>query len=418
MPPPASAALLGTSAMTDPLPSSLPQLILKSQSDRRLRAGHLWIYSNEVDTQRSPLKPLEPGASVTVVNHRGKALGTAHVSPNALICARLISRNADQPLDRSLLVHRFKIALGLRQRFFQHPCYRLVYGDSDQLPGLVVDRFNDVLVVQIATAGMERLREEIVEALVKVIKPRAILLKNDARIRSVEQLPEYVETVYGDVPESVELIENGVRFIAPLAGGQKTGWFYDHGPARARLPNYVRGRRVLDVFSYVGGWGIQAAVAGADSVVCVDSSSAALAGVEINAQLNQVGDRVSTLQGSAFDVLKELSDQGERFDAIIVDPPAFIPKRKDQAAGETAYRRINELALRLLSDDSCLISASCSMHLPRERLVDILRGAARHVDRQMQILEHCGQGVDHPVHPSIPETEYLKSVFTRIRLPD
>lgn len=400
--------------MTDPL----PQLILKPQSDRRLRAGHLWIYSNEVDIQRSPLKTLEPGASVTVVNHRGKPLGTAYINPHTLICGRLVSRNADQPLDRSLLVHRIKVALGLRQRFFQHPCYRLVYGDSDHLPGLVVDRFGDVLVVQIATVGMECLREEIVEALIKVIKPRAILIKNDARIRGAEQLPEYVEAVYGDAPESVELIENGVRFIAPLAEGQKTGWFYDHGAARARLPDYVRGRRVLDLFSYVGGWGIQAAVAGAASVVCVDSSDSALAGVQTNARLNQVGDRVSTLQGSAFDVLKALSEQGERFDTIIVDPPAFIPRRKDQAAGEAAYRRINELALRLLSDDSCLISASCSMHLPRERLVDILRAAARHVDRQMQILEHCGQGIDHPVHPSIPETEYLKSVFTRVRLPD
>lgn len=396
---------------------TLPQLVLKAQADRRLRAGHCWIYSNEVDTRDGALKSIAPGTTATVISHRGRALGTAHVNPHALICARLFTREADRPLDRSLLVHRLNVALSLRQRFFEQPCYRLVYGDSDQLPGLVVDRYADVLVVQIATAGMELQRELVVEALLRVVKPRAILFKNDARIRAVEHLPEYVEAAHGTIPEQVELTENGVRFIAPLAQGQKTGWFYDHRAARARLGNYVRGRRVLDVFSYIGGWGVQAAVAGASQVVCVDSSRSALAGALANAELNGVGERLETLEGSAFDVLKDLVASGARFDAVILDPPAFISRRRDQTAGESAYRRINELALRLLADDGHLISASCSMHLARERLVDILRGAARHVDRQLQVLEHCGQGIDHPIHPAIPETEYLKSVFTRVLLP-
>lgn len=393
-------------------------LFLNPRADRRLRAGHVWIYSNEVDTSRSPLKQFEPGQPVTVVNHHGKALGAGYINPHTLICARLISRDPERLLDRSLLIHRLNVALSLRQRFFDQPYYRLVYGDSDNLPGLVVDRYGDILVVQIATAGMERVKQELVEALLKVVKPQAILLKNDSRIRSAEQLPEYVEAVHGDVPDSVELIENGIHFRAPLAGGQKTGWFYDHRAARARLMHYVRDRKVLDVFSYIGGWGIQAACAGATEVTCIDSSATALAGVHTNAELNQVADRVNTIEGSAFDVLKDLAAEGARFDTVVLDPPAFIPRRKDQAAGEAAYRRINELALRLVADDGCLVSASCSLHLSRERLVDIVRASSRHVDRQLQILEHCGQSIDHPVHPAIPETEYLKSVFTRVRLPD
>jgi 23S rRNA (cytosine1962-C5)-methyltransferase len=329
-----------------------------------------------------------------------------------LISARLISR--EHPLDKSLLVHRINIALALRERLFAAPYYRLVYGDSDGLSGLVVDRFGDYLVVQINTAGMERVLDDIVTALCQVLKPQGILLKNDSRVRTSEELPEYVKVAFGEVPEQVELIENGCRFLAPVYSGQKTGWFYDHRNARARLPAYCKERRVLDVFSYIGGWGIQAAVGGASEVTLVDSSASALELAQCNAELNNVGDKVKILEGSAFDVLKELHEREEKFDTIILDPPAFIPRRKDIRAGETAYRRINELAIRLLNRDGFLISASCSLHLTRESLTDILRASARHLDRQLQILEQHGQGADHPVHPAIAETDYLKSVFCRV----
>jgi 23S rRNA (cytosine1962-C5)-methyltransferase len=259
--------------------------------------------------------------------------------------------------------------------------------------------------------------DDIVTALNQVVKPRGILLKNDSRVRASEELPEYVKVASGEVPEQVELIENGCRFLAPVYAGQKTGWFYDHRTARSRLAPYARGRRVLDVFSYVGGWGIQAAVAGAAEVCFVDSSAIALEWVEQNAELNNVAEKCSGIEGSAFDVLKDLQERGEKFDTIILDPPAFIPRRKDVKAGEQAYRRINELAMRLLNRDGFLISASCSLHLAREQLVDLLRAGSRHVDRQLQILEQHGQGPDHPVHPAIAETEYLKSVFCRVLAP-
>lgn len=392
-----------------------PSLILKSQADRRLKMGHLWIYSNEVDTDKSPLKQFSMGQQVIVTSQQGKPLGIALVNPNGLICARIINRDINFPLNKSLLVHRIKQALALREIVFAENCYRLIYGDSDLLPGLVVDRFGDYLVVQIASAGMELVKNEIVEALAQVIKPKGILLSNDHSARALENLPEYTEVVYGDVPEYVELIENDTRFLAPVHGGQKTGWFYDHRVNRAQMQQYVKGKRVLDVFSYIGGWGIQAAKAGASEVICVDASESALAGVARNAELNNL-DNISGIHGKAIDVLKHLIAENEQFDVVVLDPPAFIKRKKDQKSGEAAYRHMNELAMRLLGRDGILISASCSMHLAKDTLLEIVRASGRHLDRHVQILGQGGQGPDHPVHPAIPETDYLKAVFARVYL--
>lgn len=392
----------------------LPRITLNNKADKRLRGGHVWIYSNEINTKLTPIKDIEPGQQVIVENAQGKVMGIAYLNPHNLICGRLISRDIKFGLDKSLLVHRINIALSLRQAMNPEPFYRLVYGDSDGLPGLVVDRFGDILVVQMATAGMEAVKNEVVEALCQVLKPTGILIKNDSRIRSAEGLEDYIEVAYGEVPEFVPMEENGVKFEVPVFEGQKTGWFYDHRASRGRLADYVKGKRVLDVFSYVGGWGVQAAAFGADNVMCVDSSEFALDCVHRNAELNDLSDKVESMQGNAFDAMKQLAEDGERFDVIIMDPPAFIPKRKDIKKGEVAYRRVNELAMRLLNKDGILVSASCSMHLGRDVLVDILRQSSRHLDRQLQILEHGGQTYDHPVHPAIPETDYLKAIFARV----
>ena len=394
----------------------LASLRLKNKADRRLRGGHVWVYSNEVDVAATPLKQFQAGEQVRVESAQGKCLGIAMVSPNNLICARLVSRDESQMLDGRLLRDRLHAALQLRESFCTEPFYRLVYGDSDQLPGLVVDRFGDYLVVQLATAGMERLADEIIAALVDVLSPKGILFKNDARIRGAENLPAAVEIVYGEVPEQLELIENGVRFRAPVFSGQKTGWFYDHRCNRARLRDYVAEKTVLDVFSYIGGWGVQAAAFGAQHVTCVDSSEAALEGVRNNAALNGVADKVECLAGAAFEVMKQLIDAQRRFDVVIIDPPAFIPRRKDIRQGEQAYHRANALALRLVAPGGFLVSASCSMHLSRTSLVDVLRVESRHVDRSVRIVEQGGQGFDHPVHPAIAETDYLKAVFALVSL--
>ncbi|QQE89191.1 class I SAM-dependent rRNA methyltransferase [Azotobacter chroococcum] len=393
---------------------SLPSLRLKANAERRLRAGHLWVYSNEVDVLATPLTAFQAGDQAILEAAGGKALGIVALSPNNLICARLISRDLKHPLDKSLLVHRINVALSLRERLFDTPCYRLVYGDSDLLPGLVVDRFGDHLVVQLASAAMERHKDAVVEALVQVLKPAGILFKNDSSARDAEGLERYVETAFGVMPEWVALEENGVKFEAPVQGGQKTGWFYDHRLNRARLAPYVKGKRVLDLFSYVGGWGVQAAAFGATEVMCVDGSALALDGVERNAALNGVAEKMTCVEGDVFEALKELKAAEERFDVVIADPPAFIKRKKDLKNGEAAYRRLNEAAMRLLTKDGILVSASCSMHLPEDDLQNILLGSARHLDRHIQLLERGGQGPDHPVHPAIAETRYIKSLTCRI----
>lgn len=390
-------------------------LRLNPKAERRLKGGHLWVYSNEVDTAVTPLKGLPAGAEVVVETAAGKALGAAVVSPEQLICARLFSRDANAVLDQSMIVHRLQVAQSGRELWYPHQCYRWVYGDSDGLPGLVIDRFGGVVVVQISSVAMEQRRQAIIDAVNKVAKPHCIVLKNDGKLRAVEGLPEYVEVVQGALEDDcAPLIENDTRFMAPVIHGQKTGWFYDHRENRAQLNRLVKGKRVLDVFSYVGGWGVQAANHGAAEVHCVDASAQALDWVEQNAALNGVAEKVQCWEGDAFAALRQLKDNGERFDVVVMDPPALIPKRKDIKAGEQAYHRLNSLAMRLLSKDGLLVAASCSMHLGEDRLPDMLRIMGRELDRDV-LLQHVGsQGADHPVVPAIPETRYLKAVFARV----
>lgn len=391
-------------------------LRLKKGEERRLRAGHLWVYSNEVDVSQTPFSDFSPGDLVEVQDVRGAPVGSGYVNPRSLICARLVSRSARRILDGGLLRDRLQRALALREDLYPgEPFYRLAFGESDGLPGLVVDRYGDILVAQITTAGMERVKDEVLAALHEVVAPAGVLWRNDTANRELEGLDAYVLPAAGEIPDEVEIRENGVRFVVPVLGGQKTGWFYDHRQNRERMTHYSRGRRVLDLFSYVGGWGVQAASAGAAEVLCVDSSAPALELAARSAALNGVESLVRTRQADAFDALRELRAQGESFDLIILDPPAFIKRRRDAPQGEKAYLRLNKLAMELLSPGGYLISASCSFHFSREALLGTLLRASREVGRDMQILEEGHQAADHPVHPAIPETSYLKSFIARLR---
>jgi 23S rRNA (cytosine1962-C5)-methyltransferase len=390
----------------------LPPLLLKPQEERRLQAGHLWIFSNEVNVGATPLTAFAPGAHVQVRSSHNRFLGYAYVNPRTLISARLLGRDPDYPPGRSLLVHRLRVALALRERMYAAPFYRLAFGESDLLPGLVVDRYGDVLVAQIGTAGMEAMKGEIQDALIKVVAPGAMLWKNDSAIRELEGLERHVETAFGEVPDFVEVPEGGVTFRVPLASGQKTGWYFDQAGNRSMLMRHVRNARVLDVFSYAGSFGLQAAHAGAAEVTCVDSSAGALEAAATSAAAN--GLEAELLQGDAFDVLESLHADRRRFDVVVIDPPAFIKRRKDHPKGLAAYRRLNQLALQSLDRDGLLLSCSCSYHLGPGELTDAVQRSARHLGRFAQLIGVGAQAPDHPVHPAIDETRYLRAFLFRV----
>ncbi len=390
-----------------------PTLRLNPRADYRLRHGHLWIYSNEIDNKFSSIKNLVPGDLAAIESSVGKPLGLAYINPHTLICGRMLSGDVLQKIDLSWFMQRVQQALKLRNQLFSDACYRLVYGESDFLPGLVVDRYLDVLVVQVATAGMEKHLELIIAALDTVVQPKVILLKNDGKMREVEGLATYVEWKKGTPQSTALLSENGIKFIAPIEQGQKTGWFYDHRMTRNRIRDYVKDKRVLDMFSYIGGWGIQAAAFGAKEVVLCDASEFALQYVQENAALNNLTN-TTTIVADAFATLDNLATAGEIFDVIILDPPAFVPRVKDLPKGTAAYQKLNLQAMRLLGANGILISGSCSMHLPATELQQVIHKAGLKLNRPVQILEQGHQGPDHPIHSAIPETGYLKAFIARV----
>jgi 23S rRNA (cytosine1962-C5)-methyltransferase len=394
----------------------LPVLRLKRNEDRRLQAGHLWVFSNEVDTQQTPLNKLKPGELVRVLAHNDRALGLAYANPASLITARLLETWTIP--DERWFEARLSAALALRERLFSEPYYRAVYGEADGLPGLVIDRYGERCVAQIGTAGMELMKSHIRAAAERVFGCETLIFKNDGAARELEGLPAYVEAAKGRLEDggavqTAAVVEGGLRFRVPLAGGQKTGWFFDQSANRRALSKYVRaGARVLDVFSYVGAWGARAAKDGAALVLCVDSSAQALDLAVQNARQNSLS--IATRKGDAFDVLEALADERARFDIVVVDPPAFAKRKKDLPKALAAYKRLNQLALRLLADDGILVSCSCSYHVSAEDLQDAIAKAARGAGKHLQVLELGGQAPDHPVHPAIPETRYLKAYFCRV----
>ena len=401
------------SSSLEPTLAAVHTLRLKRGEDRRLAAGHLWVFSNEIDTERTPLVGFEPGALAELRSHRDVFMGYVYVNPHALICARILSRDFGRPVDESLIEERLRSALALREHLGNALYYRWVFGESDLLPGLVLDRYGDIVVGQIATAGMEALKGVVTAAVRRVAEPATLYWKNDSNARDLEHLEKESGAAFGTVPEELTVQESGLTFAVPLAAGQKTGWFFDQTANRGRLKRYVSsGARVLDVCSYAGGWAVAALSYGAGSALCVDSSATALDSARANAARN--GFSLEMLCEDAFDALKLLAAQGERFEVVVLDPPAFIKRKKDIAQGQAAYRKLNQLALGVLADEGVLVSCSCSYHLAPEELVNAIQAAARHGGRFVQLLEAGGQSPDHPVHPAIPETRYLKAFFCRV----
>lgn len=398
--------------MTDPI-ETRPKVTMRQGEEKRLATGHPWAFSNEIEMDAAA-KALPPGELVTLLRKDNRTLGVALFNPHSLIAARVLSRDPTAEINARFFERRLQRALKLRERLVGAPFYRLAHAEADGFPGAVIDRFGDVVVVELNSAGMDRLAEPLAEAIDKVLNPATILLRGEGSARGSEGLEPMSRFAKGGLDGPITVEENGARFLADLGEGQKTGWFYDQRENRAQLARLAGGKRVLDVFSYAGAWGLRAASFGASEVVCVDASQAAIDAIGRNAERNGLAERVRATRADAFEYLKALREARERFDVVILDPPAFAKRKKDLAEGRLAYRRLNELGMQVLEKDGILVTCSCSFHMPRAALLESVQQGARHLDRQAQALISLQQAPDHPVHPAIPETDYLKGFVVRV----
>ena len=391
--------------------TTFARLVLRRGEDRRVRGGHPWIFSNEVDAWEGSI---EDGGIVDVVDHRGAFLGRAYVNRHSLICARLLTRGRDE-VDTAFFVKRLERAKRLRESVYPgEPAVRMVYGESDQLPGLVVDRYGDVLSVQVLTLGMEKRLPELQAALQEVFDPKGAVLVADSPLRTLEGLDQRREVWWGDVPERVAIQVGGFALEADLVHGQKTGLFLDQRENRRRAEARAKGRTGLDLFCYQGEWAMHLARGGAEGVLAVDSSEPALALARANVSRNGLSADVEFLRMDAFDALRRLEREGRRFGIVVLDPPAMIKSRRAIAAGARAYREHNRLAMSLLEEDGILVSCSCSHHLDDDMFRQVLLEAARSAKRPMRVLDWSGEAPDHPRLLAVPETHYLKCAVLQV----
>jgi len=389
-----------------------PLLRLLPRQDRRLKSGHPWAFSNEI-AMRPEHRAWPAGAPVRIEGDDGWRYGIFMFNPHSLIAARLLDRNPDAVIDAAWVLARISNAQALRTRVTPGTQHRLVHAEADRLPGLIIDRFGDVAVVQANTAGMDRLLPAITSALLEMTPFRAIVARNDSAARVQEGLPQTVSLLHGtDATALAE--EGGVRFPVDPVSGQKTGFFFDQRPNRDQVAALAHGARVLDVFCHTGAFGLRAAAAGAEAVVLVDSSQPALDHALGAAEANGVRDRVTAQRGDAFDVMGALGAAGERFDIVVCDPPAFAKSRKDQDAGLRAYHRMTRLAAPLVRPGGFLFVASCSHHAPLDLFTAQVTSALSRSKREARIVHTGAAGPDHPVHPNLPESAYLKSLLINL----
>ena len=380
--------------------------IILPKGRARPRAGSPWIFSNEIRMDQAA-KSIAPGAVVNVRGEDGRAFGTGYFNPKSLIAIRLWSDDCDLVIDRDFFAARLKRALALRAAIYGRPFYRLVHAEGDGLPGLVIDRFDDTLAVQIGTAGMERQTEILLQALDSVLQPKTVILRNDAPSRSLEGLDSQVKTVKGE-GQRIAVEENGARYFADLAEGQKTGWYYDQRDNRAFIAGLAKGKTVLDAYSYTGGFGILTAKAGAKEVVCLDSSAPALAIAEESARAN--GVKIKAVKADVFEELERLKAAGETFDIVLTDPPPFVKSKKDLEPGAKAYRKLARLAAEVTAPGGVMMIASCSHNIPPERFAQECAQGLLRAGRKAAMIRQAGAGPDHPVHPLLPESAYLKAI--------
>lgn len=385
---------------------------LKKNEDRRIRSGHPWVFSNEIELIEGAR---DAGIAAGLFDAGGGFLGCGYYTPHSLISFRLLSRKQEDPDSARFYEERLAAALAHRRAIYpEMNTFRAVYGESDFLPGLVVDKYEEYLSIQILSAGMELRRDLLLEALQRVFAPKGIIARNDVAVRALEGLEQKVEVLAGDIPEQVEIRENGLRFLINLREGQKTGGFLDQKQNHLLLRDICRGRAVLDCFCYAGSWAVHAGHFGAASALGLDISARAVEQASQNAALNGVEDRVRFEECDVFDRLRSLKHEGKGYGVIVMDPPAFVKSRKSIAEATKGYLTVNRRALELLEPGGYLITCSCSFHMGREAFREMLINAARLARREVRLVATCSQAPDHPVLLSFPESEYLKCFVLQV----
>lgn len=384
---------------------------LYPKRDQRIKAGHPWIFSNEIaraDGERTP------GLTAEVFDSGGCFLGTGYYNPHSLIAVRLLTRTREDIDSPAFYTERLRRAVAYRNESYQGlASFRAVHGEGDLLPGLVVDKYGDYLSIQLLSYGMEARREPLLAALKETFNPRGIVARNDVAVRKLEGLDERIELLFGDIPEALEIEENGLRFMVSLMTGQKTGHFLDQKENHLLLKGHVEGKRVLDCFCYSGSWGIHAAHFGAGDVTCLDISDRAIALAVKNAEMNRVRERMKFETVDVFERLRTMKSEGQRFDLVVMDPPAFVKSRKTLKEAQKGYLTINRRALDLLNPGGILVTCSCSYHMEREMFRELIDAAARQSGKQLRLLASRSQALDHPVLLNVPETEYLKCLMVQ-----
>jgi 23S rRNA (cytosine1962-C5)-methyltransferase len=388
-----------------------PLIRLNPGQERRLKSGHPWAFSNEIHMQ-GEFRQMPAGLAVRLEGDDGWRLGTFAFNPHSLIAARLLDRDPAAEIDAAWVRRRIAAAAALRARIEDGAFHRLVHAEADGLPGLVVDRYGEVAVVQANSAWADRMMPEIVAALLEELPLRAVVGRNDSPARAQEGLSPEVMLLHGsDATAAVE--EGGVRFAVDALAGQKTGWYFDQRRNRDRVAALAGGARVLDVFCHVGAFGLRCAAGGASAVTLVDSSAPALE-LGLAAAAANGFSGVQARRGDAFEVMAEAAHAGEQYDIVVCDPPAFAKSKKDQAAGLRAYGRMARLAAALVAPGGFLFVASCSYHAPLEAFAAMVAEGVWRARRGGRVLATTGAGPDHPVHPHLPESAYLKAQLWQV----
>jgi 23S rRNA (cytosine1962-C5)-methyltransferase len=379
------------------------QIVLRKNEEHRILSGHQWVFSNEIKTIKG--NP-EAGDVVELLRYDEKFLGVGFFNPHSLIACRVLSKERET-ITFEFFERRISQALQLRKRLYPGAeSFRLVHGEADFLPGLVVDKYNEYLSIQTLSVGMDRRLTLLCDVLESIFHPKAIVERNESPLRSLEQLPLEKGVVRGTIGQTI-ISENGVKFKVDLLQGQKTGFFLDQRENRKAIQRYALGATVLDCFCNEGGFALYAGLAKAKIVQAIDISEAAIANAKVNSAFNEVSN-VRFEVGDVFEKLPRLAEAGDKFDAVILDPPSFSRNRKTVATALKGYKEINTGALRLVNTGGILMTASCSHHVTEESFLDVVEASARTAHRSLQLLEFRGASPDHPTLSTMPETKYLK----------